>query len=104
MHEIGSPNRGVIIKDMMHGAVSDANEKTHSFRDKSEHANIYVRNHLSSIDRSLLSESQFKNAHLELKQFDPKDPNKKYFLRPKMNLLEERNRMRYQPVSTSSRV
>ena len=54
--EVASPERDAIIKGLLDGALTDEHVKTHAFRDKSDNANIYVRNYMSSMDRSILSE------------------------------------------------
>ena len=81
--EMASPEREAIIKGLLDGALTDEHVKTHSFREKSDNANIYVRNYMTSLDRSILGEVQHKGAHLQVKLYNSKDPNKKYFLRPK---------------------
>ena len=78
-----SPERDAIIQGLLDGAISDAHVKTHAFRDKSDNANIYVRKYMSSMDRSILSEFKHKEANLPIKLYNPKDPNRKHFLRPK---------------------
>ena len=51
-------------------------------REKSHNANIYVRKYMPDRERAEMSEMLTKQAKLK-SLFDEKDPNKKYFLRPK---------------------
>jgi hypothetical protein len=75
-----------------------------SFRQKSEFANIYVRNHLSSSDRADLAEFQYKNGHLPKHLYKKDDPIRKYYLRPKMPTSDTQAVMRYQAQTQNQRI
>ena len=87
--------------DMLHsiaeGSTNTAHPDHYSFRQKSEKANIYVRNHLSSVDRANFAEFKHKTSYLPQTLYKKDDPIRKYFLRPKIPMNDSNPVQRYQP-------
>lgn len=81
---------------MEDGALKLAHPANHTWREKSENANIYVRNHLSSKDRADLAEYRHESEILKKSKYRQDEPgSRRYFLRSKQPLIEKRQRMHY---------
>ena len=88
---------------MVNGCVpSTFHNSLYQFRDKSPNANIYVRNYLTSVDKSIQGEYINKQAILEKMNFV--DASKRPELRSGDQLKEKRNRLRYQAINATQRV
>lgn len=73
-----------LMTKMDEGAFKLLHPDNHSWRDKSENANIYVRNHLSSKDRADLAEYRHENDILKKTQYKQDElGTRKYYLRAK---------------------
>jgi len=79
----------------MGGAVDMRHASQHSWRDKSDKANIYVRKYLPSSDRASLSKFMNEQALMTQTEYAEKDPNRRHHLRPKDQILDKRATQRF---------
>jgi len=77
----------------------------HTFRDKSDNANVYVRNYVTAKERASLKKQYHENCFLKKTVYDQNEAGtRKHYLRPKQHLKEDRQRMHHQPLNVSERV
>ena len=70
-----------------------------SFRAKSDHCGVYVRNYLPSADRAAVEADKQAAAMQSELAYADNDPNKVHSIRAPQILLEKRSRMRYQATN-----
>jgi hypothetical protein len=73
-----------LMQKMDEGALKLLHAEHHSWRDKSENANIYVRRYLRSKDRADLAKRAHERELLKKPLYRQDEPGtRKYFLRPR---------------------
>jgi hypothetical protein len=65
------------------------------FREKSDKTNLYNRRYETAVDKANRIEKELQNAMLEKKLYKDDDPLRKYFLRPREQLVEIHPPLRY---------
>ena len=73
-------------------------------RQKSEKANLYNRTYEQSVDKAKRLEKEQQAAMLEKLLYKQDDPLRKYFLRPRDQIVEIQPPMRYQPRDKMERI
>lgn len=67
-------------------------------------ANIYTRNYMPEKERTEVSVLKEHQAMLKKTLFNEKEPTKKYYLRPNIQNLDQRTRLRFKAASPTMRV
>ena len=93
-----------MLESIAEGSQVMAHANNATFRNKSENANIYIRNHLSSADRAALAEFKFNQTHLPKALFKQNDPIRKHFLRPKVPTNDNHAVLRHKPLHEGQRI
>ena len=57
-----------LLESVLRGSITELNEN--SFREKSDRANIYVRNFMTSSERSVLKQNEFDQSFLKKGKYD----------------------------------
>lgn len=93
-----------VEESLISGALRDPLAQQHRFRERTTNANIYTRKYMPEKERTEVSALKEHRAMLKKTLFNEKEPTKKHHLRPKIQNLDQRSRLRFKAASPTTRV